>query len=108
MVAPRSRSREDQRLEPFLIDRVEPRERLVEHEQVGLVDDRAEQLDELRHALRQLADLGVDGMAEPGVLQQLDARACARSASGRPRSAPMNAIASRAFIAGYSPRSSGR
>ncbi len=49
-----------QRFQPFLIDGVEPRKRFVEDDQVGRVDDRADQLDHLRHALRHLADLFVD------------------------------------------------
>src|SRR3546814_1509594 len=55
----------DQRFEPFLIDGVEPRKRLVEDDEVGGVDDRADELDHLRHALRHLADLGVDHVFEP-------------------------------------------
>ena len=55
IVAPRSRCGEDQRLEPFLVDRIEARKGLVEHQQFGFVHDRSEQLDQLRHALRQLA-----------------------------------------------------
>src|SRR3546814_6905097 len=42
----------DQHLQPFLVDRVEPRKGLVEHDQVGRVDDRPDQLHHLRHALR--------------------------------------------------------
>ena len=46
----------DQLLELRLVDRVEPGEGLVEDEKARLVDDGAEQLDELRHALGQGAD----------------------------------------------------
>ena len=46
----------DQLLEPALVNRVEACERLVEDEQSGLVDDGAEQLDQLGHALGQAAD----------------------------------------------------
>ena len=49
-----------QHFEPLLVDGVEPREGLVEHDQVGRVDDRSDELDHLRHALRHLADLFVD------------------------------------------------
>jgi hypothetical protein len=66
----------DQLLEPLLVDRIETRKRFVEHQQFGLVHHRAEQLDELRHALGELADLVVGGMAEPGLFEQF-ARALA-------------------------------
>jgi hypothetical protein len=36
------------------------------------MDDRAKQLDQLRHALGQFADLAVGGMAEPGLLGERD------------------------------------
>ena len=95
---------EDQRLQPLLVDRVEAGERLVEDEQVGLVDDRAEQLDELRHALRQLADLARRRRGRgPPSSSSRRARAGARVRHGRPRSAPRKAIASRAFIDGIEP-----
>ena len=56
IVAPVARLAADQLLEPRLVDRVEPGERLVEDDQPRLVDDRAEQLDGLRHAFGQGAD----------------------------------------------------
>ena len=54
-----------ERFEPLLIDRVESRKRFVEHDQVGSMDDRADELNHLRHALRHLADLFVDDAFEP-------------------------------------------
>jgi hypothetical protein len=48
-----------------------PRERLVEHHQPRLVDQRAEQLDGLRHAFGELADLPVGGIAEAVAFEQL-------------------------------------
>src|SRR3546814_15626862 len=55
-------------LQLALVERVEAGERLVEHHQPGLVDQRAENLHLLRHALGELADLAVCGIAE-AVLQ---------------------------------------
>ena len=60
----------DQMLEPPLVDRIEAGKGLVEHDQLRLVDDRAEQLDGLRHALRQALDRLVDIVAEPVLLQE--------------------------------------
>ena len=54
----------DEHFEPFLIDRIESRERFVEDNQIGRVDDRADELDHLRHAFRHLADLFVDDAFE--------------------------------------------
>ena len=56
IVAPARGLAADQLLEPALVDRVEAGEGLVEDDQARLVDDRAEQLDGLRHALGQGAD----------------------------------------------------
>ena len=84
----------DQLLELLLVDRVEPGERLVEHDQFGLVDDRAEQLDGLRHALGQGADRLLRPIAEAMRLRAARPRGGGLRASGRPRSAPMKAIAS--------------
>ena len=92
----------DQRFELALVDRVEARERLVEDHQSRFVDQRAEQLHRLRHALGQLADLPLGRIAEAVLLEQL-APAPRPSASGSPRSAPMKAIASYAFIDGIEP-----
>ena len=54
----------DHNLELALVDRIEPAEGLVEHDQTRAVDQRAKQLHRLRHAFRQLADLPVDRMAK--------------------------------------------
>ena len=70
-VVPFAASARISRFELALVERVEARERLVEHHQPRLVDQRAEQLDGLRHALRQLADLPVGGIAEAVLLEQL-------------------------------------
>ena len=50
----------DQAFEPALVDRVEPGKGLVEHDQLRLVDDGAEQLDGLCHALGEALDRLVD------------------------------------------------
>ncbi len=57
----------DQVLEQRLRDRIEARERLVEDQDVGVVEDRADELDLLLHALRQRLDLRL------GPLSELDA-----------------------------------
>ena len=57
-------------LEPALVDRVEPGKGLVEHDQLRLVDDGAEQLDGLRHALGEALDRLVDIVAEAVLAQQ--------------------------------------
>ena len=90
----------DQLLEPALVDRVEPGEGLVEDDQPRLVDDRAEQLDDLRHALRQGADRLLRPIAEAVLGEQAHRRGGGLRRAASPRSAPMKAIASRAFIAG--------
>ena len=90
----------DQFFELRLVDRVEAGERLVEDDQPRAVDDGAEQLDGLRHAFGQ----GADRLSSP--IRRGRGRPAARRRggglrrSGRPRSAPMKAIASRAVIAG--------
>ena len=60
----------DQLLEPRLVDRVEPGEGLVEDDQPRLVDDRAEQLDGLRHALGQGADRLLRPVAKVVLIEQ--------------------------------------
>ena len=60
-----------------LVDRVEARKRLVKDHQPRLVDQRAQQLHLLRHALGQLADLAVGGIAQAMFLQQRAAPAAA-------------------------------
>ena len=60
----------DQHFQLALVDRVEAGKRLVQHHQPRLVHQRAEQLHGLRHALGQLADLPVGGMAEAVLFQQ--------------------------------------
>ncbi len=61
----------DQGLQLALVDRVETGKRLVEDDQPWAVDERAEELDGLRHAFRKLADLLVGGMAEAVTVEQL-------------------------------------
>src|SRR3546814_19070571 len=53
-----------------LVDRVEAGERLVEDDQLRAVDDRAEQLDRLRHALGQALDRLIRIVAEALVGEQ--------------------------------------
>ena len=77
IVAPSRASRADQFLEPRLVDRVEAREGLVEHDQPRLVDDRAEQLDGLRHALGEGADRLFRPVAEAVLVEQLVGAAAA-------------------------------
>src|SRR3546814_15028010 len=48
-----------------LVDRVEAGKGLVEDQQARAMDDRAEQLDGLRHALRQAADRLAGPLAKP-------------------------------------------
>src|SRR3954469_26049883 len=60
----------DQALEPALVDRVESGKGLVEHDQFRAVNDRAEQLDGLRHALGEALDRLVDIIAEPVLAEQ--------------------------------------
>ena len=60
----------DDLFELTLVERVEAGKRLVEDYQPRLMDQRAQQLHLLRHALGQLADLAVGGMAQAVFLQQ--------------------------------------
>jgi hypothetical protein len=62
--------RADHRFELALVERVEPRERLVEDHQIGFVDEGAQQLDLLGHAFRELADLPISGIGEAMLFQQ--------------------------------------
>src|SRR3546814_17689864 len=57
-------------LQTSLVDRVEAGERLVEDDQLRAVDDRAEQLDRLRHALGQALDRLIRIVAEAIVGEQ--------------------------------------
>ena len=70
IVAPSARLAADQLLEPALVDRVEAGERLVEDDQPRLVDDRAEQLDGLRHALGKRADRLLRPVAQAVLVEQ--------------------------------------
>jgi hypothetical protein len=56
-------------------DRVQAGERLVEHEQLRIMDERGGELDALLVAQRQLLDLGVQAPAQPEALAQLPAGA---------------------------------
>ena len=77
IVAPARRLAADQLLEPALVDRVEAGEGLVEDDQPRLVDDRAEQLDGLRHALGQGADRLLRPVAKAVLVEQLVGAAAA-------------------------------
>ena len=70
IVTPFSARLADQPLELALVDRVEAGEGLVEDDQARLVDERAEQLDGLRHALGQGADRLLGPFAEAVLLEQ--------------------------------------
>ena len=84
IVTPSVASRADQLLELGLVDRVEAGERLVENEQARAVDDGAEQLDGLRHALGQGADRLSPPIAQPVIGKQVvGAAAALRAAAGR-------------------------
>ena len=71
IVAPLAACVADQLLELALVDRVEPGERLVEDDQPRLVDDRAEQLDGLRHAFGQGCGSAVSPIAKAVLVEQL-------------------------------------
>ncbi len=60
----------DHLFEPPLVDRIEARERLVENDEARFVNQGAEDLHLLRHALRHLPDLAVGGIAEAMLLEQ--------------------------------------
>src|SRR3546814_19751176 len=75
----------DQHFQPLLVDRVEPRKGLVEHDQVGRVDDRSDQLHHLRHAFRHLADLFVDHAFAPQLGHEVRGAATIGRESGRER-----------------------
>ena len=107
IVRPRRLARADQLLELALVDGVEAGEGLVEDDQPRLVDDGAEQLHGLRHALGQ----GPDRLARPvaeavGSGEQLDARGGPRERQAAQRA--HEGDRPRGLIAGYRPRSSGR
>jgi len=61
----------DERFQMLLTDGVETGKRFVEHNQFRPVDDAAQQLHQLRHALGHLADLLVDRFAKSGGLHHL-------------------------------------
>jgi len=69
-VAPARVSRRNQLLEAALVDRVEPGEGFVEHDQARAVEDGAEQLNGLRHALGQCPDRLSGPVAEIMLLEQ--------------------------------------
>src|SRR5262245_29567404 len=58
-----------QRLEQPRVDRVQSAERLVEHDQLRLVNDRGRELDLLLHALRQLARERLGARAQADALE---------------------------------------
>ena len=63
--------RENQILDFAAADRVEPGGRLVEDDQVGVVDERLRQADAALHALREFADVTPPGVVQPDHLDQL-------------------------------------
>src|SRR5579864_8411678 len=90
---------EQQLLEQSLVDRIEPRERLVEDQDLGLVQHGADELHLLLHALGQLLDL----LAAP--VRQLDA--CQPVLDGRQRLAALQPVDLPGRAAGRSPSSCG-
>ena len=75
-VQPRSRSREDQRAHVAPAERIEARHRLVEDDELRVVDERLRDADALQHALRELSQLQPPLGADADLVQQpVDARA---------------------------------
>ena len=62
----------DQLLQLLLVQCIEPRKGLVQNDQPGLVDDRAEQLDGLGHALRQVPDRPFRPILMSGIGEKLE------------------------------------
>src|SRR3546814_21101744 len=60
----------DEFLKALLVERIEAREWLVQHDQLWLVDEGAEKLHRLRHALGQRADRAARNLAHAVRLQQ--------------------------------------
>ena len=87
-------------------DRVEPGERLVEHEQLGLVDERRDQLDALLVAVRQRVEAVVRPIGEAEPFEPA-VDAAATSSARPPHSRPRYTSWSRTCMRGYRPRSSG-
>ena len=88
---------EDGVAQHFLVDRIQPRRRLVQDQQLGPVDHRGDELHLLLHALRQRLDLRVLPLRQAHPLEP--ARPCSRAADSRmPRSAPKKTITSIAVI----------
>src|SRR3546814_3152154 len=59
----------DEFLKALLVERIEPGKRLVQHDELWLVDEGAEQLHRLRHALGQRADRAAGNLAHAVRLQ---------------------------------------
>ena len=89
----------DEVFETALVDGVEAGKRLVEDDEARAVDDGAEKLHGLRHALRQRSDRFLRPFVEVVLCEQRIGASAALD-SGSPRNAPMKAIASRACIEG--------
>ncbi len=73
-VVPRSRSSQDQRADVAAAQRIEPRHRLVEKEDLGIVDERLRNAHALHHALRVLAQLHAALGADADAVEQAAAR----------------------------------
>ena len=70
---------QDQRAHVAAAERVEARHRLVEEDDLGVVDQRLGEADALDHPLRELAQLQPPLGAEADLVQQRATRAAARS-----------------------------
>ena len=99
-VAPARRLVADQLLRAALVDRVEAGERLVEHDQLRACGRSCRAAGRSAPCPWTALDRSCRHTSPSPFCRATSRRACAPSSSGRPRSAPMKAIASRAFIAG--------
>ena len=79
-VQPRVAQPEDQRAHVAAAERIEARHRLVEEDDLGIVDQRLREADALNHALRELAQLQPPLGAEPDFVEQRATRAAAAPA----------------------------
>ena len=85
-----------------------PGERLVHEQDLGVVQDRGDELDLLLVALGQLLRAPVREVLGTEPPQPAAAPRAARGRAGRRAGPPKNSSCSSTFIRGYRPRSSGR
>ena len=111
-VLPRALELEHRVLQRLRVDRIESAERLVENHEIGIVQQRRDELHLLLHAARQLVDLGVAPVLVAG--REAEARRATRRCAWSPPSAvtpfssARNSRTRRTCIFLYRPRSSGR